>query len=230
MYSPEWFETFAAHRPAADERAELDAITSHIPRADYPRVIDIGCGVGHIAGPLAARGYAVTGVDISLAALSIARDRAPGPRYVAIDQRHIDRMRWEFDAVLVIWNSLGFVDRAADLETVAGLTAVLRRGGKVLFDMYHPDWMRNHELPGESDSRKNISVRHWVHDRRCLHEIRYASGRTDDIQFELYRPEELCDLARAAGLDPGRPMTWWTAGRAPTADVGRYQVICTRLA
>jgi len=30
-------------------------------------------------------------------------------------------MRWEFDVVLVIWNSLGFVDRAADLETVAGL-------------------------------------------------------------------------------------------------------------
>ena len=228
MYSSEWFETFAAHRPVEAERAELDAITAHFPRPDYPREIDIGCGVGRIAGPLAARGYIVTGVDISVEALSVARERAPGPQYVAIDQRHVGRMRWEFDAALVIWNSLGFVDRSADLDTVAGLTAILRRGGKVLFDMYHPDWMRARQLRGESDSPDAVSVRRWVHDTRCVHEIRYPSGETDDIQFELYQPEELSDLARAAGFVPGPPMTWWTAGRPPTREVGRYQVICTR--
>jgi 2-polyprenyl-3-methyl-5-hydroxy-6-metoxy-1,4-benzoquinol methylase len=133
-----------AHRPVAAEQAELDAIAAHIPRRDHSRVLDIGCGIGRIAGPLATRGYTVTGVDVSVAALSVARERAPGPWYVAIDQRHIGHMRWEFDAVLVIWNSLGFVDRAADLETVAGVARVLRPGGKVLFDMYHSTgWLRS---------------------------------------------------------------------------------------
>ncbi len=228
MYSTEWFEAFATHRPVEAERAEFVAIASHIPLRDYPRVLDIGCGVGRIAGPLAARGYTVTGVDVSLPALSVARERAPGPQYIALDQRHVGRMRWEFDAVLVIWNSLGFVDRAADLETVAGFAAVLRPGGKVLFDMYHPDWMRDYARSAATAAPQPVSVRRWVDGRRCFHEVRYPSGHTDDIQFELYQPEELSELARAGGLIPGDPMTWWTPGRSPSANDARYQGVCTR--
>ena len=64
MYSLDWFKTFSATRDATAEHAELEAIIAHIPRPDYSRVLDVGCGVGRIAGPLAARGYVVTGVDV----------------------------------------------------------------------------------------------------------------------------------------------------------------------
>ena len=228
MYSAEWFDTFVARRAPAADGDELEAITAHIPRPAYSRVIDIGCGTGRIAGPLATRGYAVTGIDINPRALRIAQDRAPGPWYVALDQRDVGSMRWHFDAVLVLWNSLGFVDRTADLETVVGLTAILSRGGKVLFDMYHPDWVRDHELPGEPDPDHGAAVRRWVRQRRCFHEIRYPSGQCDDIQFELYQPDELSELVRTAGLVPGRAMTWWDMSRSPSRQIGRYQIVCTR--
>ena len=41
-----------------------------------PKVLDVGCGTGHLAIALARRGYNVTGIDISRVAVGMARARA----------------------------------------------------------------------------------------------------------------------------------------------------------
>jgi SAM-dependent methyltransferase len=222
MYSPEWFATFAATVPVEFIEADLAGITALLPLDRYPRILDVGCGIGRIAGPLAARGYAVTGLDISVDALSLAGRRAAGPRYVALDQRHIGNLRWRFDAALVLWNSLGFVDRGADADTLAAIAQVLRPGGRVVLDLYHPEWLRRHERTGEVDDR-GASVRRWVRDGRCLHEIRYPTGRVDDIRFNVYTPEELAELASDAGLTPVATMAEWRPSSPPSAALPRYQ-------
>lgn len=227
MYSSDWFETFAATVPAAILGAEIDALCAILPVAEYPRLLDIACGIGRIAGPLAARGYAVTGIDINLQALRSARERAPGVRYVALDQQHVGRMRWQFDAALCMWNSLGFVGRAADLEMLRGVADTLRPGGKLVLDLYHPDWMRQNQRQGEAD-RGAVSVRRWMRGNRCCHEIRYDSGQVDDIQFDLYLPEEMRDLARQTGLVPDVDMVFWDAAARPSAEAPRYQLVCIR--
>jgi SAM-dependent methyltransferase len=227
MYSQEWFSTFAATVPASIIATELDGIARILPRNQYPRLLDVGCGIGRIAGPLHARGYAVTGLDINTDALCSAARQAPGPHYVALDQRHVDRLRWTFDGALVLWNSLGFVGRGADLETIAGLAAVLRPGGIIVFDLYHPDWLRRNERPGAVDERGAV-VRRWLEGERCCHEIRFPNGQVDDIQFEVYLPEEMRDLACRAGLSPKLDMTRWNPDARAGADAPRYQLVCTR--
>jgi SAM-dependent methyltransferase len=227
MYSSEWFETFAATVPPAIVETEINALASILPLERHPRILDVGCGIGRITGPLLSLGYTVTGIDISMEALRSAKGRAPGARYVAVDQQHIGRMRWEFDGALFMWNSLGFVGRGADLETVAGVARVLRPGGKVVFDLYHPDWLRRNERLGEPD-RGAVSIRRWMHGSRCFHEIRYDNGRVDDIQFDVYQPDEIRDLSLQAGLEPGADMLWWDAASRPSADAPRYQLLCTR--
>lgn len=228
MYSTEWFETFAATVPASINDADLDGIAAVLPCGEHARLLDIGCGIGRIAGPLAARGYTVTGIDVSLDALRIARQAHPAVRYVGLDQRHIGTMRWVFDGALFLWNSLGFVDRDADLETLAGVAGAVRRGGKVVFDMYHPDWLEQNQRAGEPDTRGAAAVRRWLQDGRSCHEIRYANGRVDDIHFNVYRPEELGALARRAGLQPAAAMLWWKPDVRPSAEFPRYQMICAR--
>ena len=228
MYSLEWFTTFAATVPGALTSADVAGITALLPRSEYPRVLDVGCGIGRVSGPLVERGYTVTGLDVSLAALRIARERAPGASYVALDQRHVGRLRWHFDGALVLWNSLGFVDRGTDVETLSGLAAILRRGGRVVFDCYHPAWLQRNERRGEPDDR-GASVRRWLRAGRCLHEIRYPNGQVDEIQFNVYEPEELAELARGAGLRPVRMMTAWRPSAPPSADAPRYQLLCTRV-
>lgn len=227
MYSPEWFTTFAATVPAQFIAADLAGITALAPLDRYPRILDVGCGIGRIAGPLAARGYAVTGLDVSVDALRLARQRAAGPRYVALDQRHIGSLRWQFDAALVLWNSLGFVDRGTDADTLAALAHVLRPGGRVLLDLYHPEWLHRHQRAGETDDR-GAAVRRWIRDGRCLHEIRYPNGRVDDIQFNVYTPHEIEELARDAGLTPLATMAEWRPTSPPSTAHPRYQFCAER--
>ena len=228
MYSTEWFETYAATVPASIVEADLRGITATLDLDRYPRILDVGCGIGRISGPLAARGYSVTGLDISVEALLTASRRVPGPRYVALDQRHIGHLRWVFDGALFLWNSLGFAGRGTDLETLAGVAAALRPGGKVVFDLYHPDWLQKNDRSGGPDDRGAASIRRWTRDGRCFHEIRYASGQVDDIQFDVYRPEEIRDLSKRAGLEPGFEMVWWDPESRPSPDSPRYQLVCTR--
>lgn len=209
MFSIEWFDTFAAKVTEPILQAELDGICRTVPLAQYPRILDVGCGIGRIAGPLAARGYSVTGIDVSLDALRAAHLRAPGPRYLALDQRHIGRMRWEFDAVLVLWHSLGFVSPAADVETLTGVATALRPGGLVALELFHPEWLQDNERTGEADARGAASVRRWVHRGRCYHEIRYVNGAVDRIEFSVYTPVAMRELAAQAGLESTREMVWW---------------------
>lgn len=227
MYSTEWFETFAVTVPAAITQTEIAALTTILPVETHLRVIDIGCGIGRLAGPLATLGYAMTGIDISVEALLAARSRTTGVRYVALDQRHVGRMRWDFDAALLMWNSLGFAGRGADQETLAGVAKVLRRGGKVVFDLYHPDWLRQNERLGEPD-RGAVSVRRWMRGSRCCHEIRYDNGQVDDIQFDVYLPDEIRSLCRQSGLEPVADMVWWDTNVRPNAEAPRYQLVCRR--
>ena len=224
MYSAEWFTTFAATVPDAFNAADLAGITALLPRDEYRRVLDVGCGIGRVSGPLVERGYTVTGLDVSLAALRIARQRAPGATYIALDQRHAGRLRWQFDGALV----LCFVDRGTDVETLTGLAAILRPGGRVVFDCYHPEWLQRNQRSGEPDDR-GASVRRWLRDGRCLHEIRYRNGQVDDIQFNVYEPEDLAELARGAGLRPVQTMTAWRPSAPPSADAPRYQLLCMRV-
>jgi SAM-dependent methyltransferase len=227
MYSQDWFETFAATVPATFVDADLRGIAEVFPRSEFPRLLDVGCGIGRIAGPLAARGYEVTGLDVNVAALASAKRRAPGPRYVALDQRDVGKMSWRFDGALVLWHSLGYAGEGADLETLSGLARVTRPGGRVALDLYHPGWLRRNEAAGTRDAR-GAEVRRWVRGGRCFHEIRYPSGRVDDIQFDLYEPEELAALCSRAGLEPLRELVWWSADAKPSAEQPRYQLVCRR--
>jgi SAM-dependent methyltransferase len=225
MYSGEWFESFAATVPAHFNEADLRGVMAALPRADFPRLLDVGCGIGRISGPLSGLGYLVTGLDVSREALASASRRAPGPRYLALDQRHIGAMRWQFDGAIVLWNSLGFAGRGGDLETLRGLARVLRCGGRLALDLYHPEWLARNES-NDRDPR-GPRVRRWLRGGRLFHEIRYESGRVDLIEFDVYSPDEICALCRRAGFEPLAEMVWWNPG-TPTADLPRYQLLVER--
>jgi SAM-dependent methyltransferase len=172
MYSAAWFETFAATVPTAFTDVEVDGIARLLPAERHPRLLDVGCGIGRVAAPLSERGYAVVGLDINVGAL---RSAAPGPTYVALDQRHVARLRWRFDGAFLLWNSLGYVGRAADLETLNGLADVIEPGGKIVLDLYNPEWLRRNDRSGQPDGRGAV-VRRWTRDGRCFNEIRYPDG------------------------------------------------------
>ncbi len=124
--------------------------------ADLPpgRALDVGCGEGADSVWLAARGWRVTGVDLSPVAL--ARAEAAGR---AAGGEVAGRLRWEhldvvaqapepsgYDLVSVHFLHLPPVPRS---RAIAGLAAAVAPGGTLLWVAHHP---RDMEL-GESVHR-----------------------------------------------------------------------------
>jgi 2-polyprenyl-3-methyl-5-hydroxy-6-metoxy-1,4-benzoquinol methylase len=80
-----WFDTFLAPENAAPVHRELDFIQAHLPASRFPRLLDVPCGIGRHAGPLAALGYEVLGIDRSEAALSVAGSLHPKVEFRRLD-------------------------------------------------------------------------------------------------------------------------------------------------
>lgn len=97
----------------------LDWIERSWQKGSAPkRIIDLGCGTGTIAIPLAKRGYRVTGVDLSAEMLAIAYDKMRQEQvevaWVEQDMRELSLP--EADAVISLCDSLSYLTEEADVQ------------------------------------------------------------------------------------------------------------------
>ena len=72
QYSRRWFGSFLETIPETWTAGEIAGIGQRIPLPSFRRVLDVCCGTGRHAGPLAAAGYEVTGVDRDAEAIAEA--------------------------------------------------------------------------------------------------------------------------------------------------------------
>ncbi|MEU6890488.1 class I SAM-dependent methyltransferase [Streptomyces sp. NPDC046557] len=102
----------------------LDWLTGRLPAG--ARVLDVGSGTGRpTAERLAAAGCAVTGIDVSAAMVTLARERVPDARFEQADVRTFTPGEDGFDAVCAFFPLLMMEQRevAASLERMASWVA-----------------------------------------------------------------------------------------------------------
>lgn len=100
------------------------------------RVLDLGCGTGRIANPLAIDGHSVVAVDDSEAMLA----RVVGAETVMADVRTLDLNRC-FDAVLALSHLINSSDRSRRLDLLRVCRRHLDDDGVVVVQRYRPDWV-----------------------------------------------------------------------------------------
>lgn len=105
------------------------------------RVIDLGCGTGNIAIPLAKRGYQVIGVDLSAEMLAVAYDKMRREQaqvlWVEQDMRELEVP--QADSVISFCDSLSYLTDEEDVQqTFSRVFAHLQPGGTFLFDVHSP--------------------------------------------------------------------------------------------
>ncbi len=109
--------------------------------ADGP-VLDLGCGTGRVAIPLAATGNEVDGIDASDALLTIAngkaRDRRIRLRLRRQDMRQLDEDS-EYGLVICALDTFLHLDTSqAQSDMLRGALRALRPGGLFVVDVVHP--------------------------------------------------------------------------------------------
>lgn len=112
-------------------------------------ILDVMCGTGRTLVPLAAAGYAITGLDLSPAMLVIAQTRANAAgvaeRVTLLqgDIRTAELSAEHFALAFVAINSFMHLERVKDqLTALAQLRHTLQRGGLLILDLFNPDPLR----------------------------------------------------------------------------------------
>ncbi|MGH2621006.1 MAG: class I SAM-dependent DNA methyltransferase, partial [Anaerolineales bacterium] len=141
-YAPQYDRLYADK----DYAAECDLIEEVFQRyggQPITSILDLGCGTGGHAFPLAARGYRVTGVDVSPAMLREAERKLAGhtrdsvPEFVLGDIRELELDR-QFDAALMMFAVLGYQASDADLQlALQSVRRHLRPGGLFVGDFWY---------------------------------------------------------------------------------------------
>lgn len=123
--------------PPEATRADADFLWKHLGLAPGARVLDVPCGSGRLTLPLAERGCAMSGVDISPESIEAAAADA-AERELAIDYRCADMRDLPpssgFDAVFCFGNSFGYLDDAGNEAFVAAAAQALSPGGRFAID------------------------------------------------------------------------------------------------
>lgn len=149
------------------------------------RVLDVGCGAGLLAEPLARLGAEVTGVDAAAENIAAAQDHAAGSGLV-ITYRHGELGALglgRFDLV----TAMEVIEHVADKPAfVAELTRHLAPGGLLILSTPNRTARSRLLLIGAAEALGAIprGTHHW-----------------DDF----ITPEELGELLAAAGLEMGQP-------------------------
>jgi SAM-dependent methyltransferase len=225
IFGEDYAGAYDAIYRSKDYDNEVDLIERILLRhgLDGPRrLLDLGCGTGNHALPLARRGHTVVGIDRSPAMLRQARAKDSAARAGSVvfherDIRELD-LGQRFDAVLMMFTVLGYQVEDADL--IAALATVRRHlepGGLFVFDVWNGPAVLA-DRPGErrvsvTDGPARITRETWAELDIERHFIRVsfkierteADGRAEHWQEEhvvrYYFPQELELALRQSRLD-----------------------------
>jgi SAM-dependent methyltransferase len=196
-----------AFRAATDQVEHILTVTG----VTSGRVLDLACGPGRHAVPLARKGFHVTGVDASAFLLAKGQEHADSSHveveFVHADMRAFRRSR-AFDLTVSMFSSFGyFLERADDRQVAANIHDCLRSGGVALIDVmskeltgrFKDTWIT--EAEGVTRVERHEIIDNWTRIKSEWILIRDSSVQRFEYYVRIYSGQELSDLLRAAGFE-----------------------------
>jgi D-alanine-D-alanine ligase len=221
---PDWWKTLfddiylrTDARSVGDEsltRLEVDVVCELLPLEYGHRILDLCGGQGRHSFELYKRGFETcTLVDYSQSLTDLAKQKAQESLYslkiIRCDARQLDLGPNQFDHVLVLGNSLGYIQQAgADKNILSEAYRVLQGRGWILVDVtdgaavkksFNPNaW---HEVGDDMvvcrqrELRENI-----IRARELVLSKKDGMIRDRTYAVRLYEPRTLCSLLKATGF------------------------------
>lgn len=199
--------------------ALLDFLDTQCPPAEYPSMLDIGCGPGLIATEAARRGRRVTGIDFSARSIEYARGKAEEsglPLHYIHGDYLTTSLRREgdapYDVAIMISYDLTVLTAPQRALLLRKACESLRPGGALLLDVFTtrrptaPEGTAWEAGDGGywSPGPYLLLNRRWHYkgDIHCTQHIVLDEGgvRSYHVWEHLFTPDELTAELRAAGF------------------------------
>jgi len=189
---------------------EVDFLVERLRLEPGLRVLDLCCGFGRHAVPLARRGLRVVGQDLDRGR-EAASEAGVEVEWVRRDMREIS---WEaeFDAAINMFTAFGYFEEDEEnFRVLEGVARALKPGGRFLIDLISYAWLMRHwEARGWRDRPGGLITLEeremdWL---RGIQEVEHTliepdgSRRRLRHRLRLFTPHELTAWLRRAGLEP----------------------------
>ncbi|MEV6107413.1 class I SAM-dependent methyltransferase [Streptomyces sp. NPDC051940] len=182
----EMFKTVLDDQPL--DRAMLDAFAGRVCEDGGGPVLDVGSGPGRVSAYLHARGVEVSGIDLSVSMVELARSTFPALRFDEASMTALPHADGSL-AGLLSWYTLIHVPPSAHPGVLAEFHRVLRPGGQLL-------------LGFQIGSEPSRVTDPWGYDV--------------SLDFHRLSPDGMTDLLRRSGFTVDARMVREPAGQEKT--------------
>lgn len=181
----EWFDSqlyewIYADRDEREAQRLVDWLKDIMPRNQYPKVLDLGCGRGRHAFNLAEHGYQVLGIDLSESAIRKAKKIKK--------KRNLNNVRFEvgdmrkqipekFDGVVNLFTSFGYFEADQENEKILGnVSSMLRKEGIFVLDYFNSLQIRREYTPHETGKVEDLEyeIERYIEDGAIFKEITFS--------------------------------------------------------
>jgi SAM-dependent methyltransferase len=243
------YDLFYGDKPYAAEAAFVSERLGEAGVAANGRILELACGTGRHAFEFEKRGYQVVATDYSPGMLACAQRAKQSAQsrveFLEMDMRQLDVRGGPFDAVVSLFDSIGYVQtNEALLGVLKGAHRHLRPGGVLLIEFWHaaamlrsydPVRVRRFRVPeGEVIRISETSLDHVRQVAAVSYTILElgADGSTRRLQEthtnRYFLVQEMAALLDQGGFEPVRWCSGFDAARPIDGDTWHVVAVARR--
>ncbi|MET3880689.1 SAM-dependent methyltransferase [Chitinophaga sp. OAE865] len=158
----DWFNSPYYHllynnRDDREAAAFIDKLLTYLQPAPDAEMLDVACGRGRHAKYLADKGYYVTGIDLSVESINVAKKLENDHlSFFQHDMRLPFRVNY-FDVVFNFFTSFGYFETQRDNDNaLRTLANALKPGGKLVLDYLNSSYVATHLVTDEVKEKDNV--------------------------------------------------------------------------
>jgi len=212
----EWFDTWFdtpyyhilySNRNENEAEVFLNKLLIYMNVPENAAILDLPCGKGRHSIFLAEKGLNVTGADLSVSSIELAKMHEH--KHLSFLVHDLRKPAWneEFDFVLNLFTSFGYFEtEAEDKAAFTTLSKALKKGGRLVIDFLNVKNAVNSLKEEETKVIQEIEfhLKKYLHEGYIHKEIRFVADNTPFFFTEKVKALTLEDFKRFftfAGLE-----------------------------
>jgi len=115
--------------------AGINLIMQHIPKNNYAKVLDIGCGGGAYPHALAKNGYAILAIDFDPEMIALAKKQQTTAEFIQMDIKNIANIKQKIYAAYSFGNVLSFLNKAELQNFSKNIAQMIPKNARIIIQI-----------------------------------------------------------------------------------------------